>query len=96
MQQALVIVATITANSGHADTVRNALLQVVPPSRTEAGCVKYELHVDQKDPNRFVMLEEWTSQAALDVHMATPHFQQLAASIGPLARIDMQYLAKLA
>lgn len=96
MAQTLVIVASITAQAGHADTVRNALLQVVPPSRAEAACLKYELHLDQKDPNRFVMLEEWAGQAALDAHMDTPHFAELAATIGPVAKVDMQFLSKLA
>jgi quinol monooxygenase YgiN len=96
MTQSLIIVASIAAEPGQAETVKNALLQVGPPSRAEAGCLKYELHFDQRDPNRFVMLEEWTGQEALDAHMATPHFLQLAAAIGPVAKIDMQYLGKVA
>ncbi|WBS01643.1 putative quinol monooxygenase [Pseudoduganella sp. SL102] len=96
MTQALIVVATITAHAGHEAAVRSALEQVVPPSRAEADCRRYELHVDNAAPNRFVMLEEWTSDAAHKEHEATPHFKTLAAAIGGVASIEIAKLTKLA
>lgn len=34
------------------------------------------------DPNDLLVLEEWESQAALDAHMAAPHFQAFLERIG--------------
>ncbi|MBB3224315.1 putative quinol monooxygenase [Pseudoduganella umbonata] len=96
MTQPLIVVATITAHAGHEAAVRSALEQVVPPSRAEADCRRYELHVDNAAPNRFVMLEEWTGQPALTEHEATPHFKALAAAIGGVASIEIAKLTKLA
>jgi quinol monooxygenase YgiN len=94
--QPLTVVATITAQPGAESAVRQALEQVVPPSRAEAGCQRYELHVDNSAPAKFVMLEEWDSQAALTEHEATPHFQALVAAIGGQAEVRIEKLTKLA
>ncbi len=44
----------------------------------------YAGHWDQGDTNRLVFVEHWTSKAALDEHMTTPHFHAFVASIGDL------------
>ena len=92
----LIVVATIVANRGQQDVVRAALEQVVPPSRAEAGCLRYELHADNADAARFVMLEEWTGAEALALHEATPHFQALVGAVGGKAEIRVEKLTKVA
>ncbi|KAB8060225.1 antibiotic biosynthesis monooxygenase [Janthinobacterium sp. FT14W] len=92
----LTVVATIDAQADHIDAVRAALAAVVPPSRAESGCLRYELHLDNKIPTRFIMLEEWTGEAALRAHEATPHFLALvAATDGKVIKIDVAELSKL-
>ena len=96
MTQPLIVIATIIAQPGHEAAVRAALEQVVPPSRAEAGCSRYELHVDNTAPGKFVMLEEWSGEAALKEHEATPHFQALAKAVNSVAKIYIEKLTKLA
>lgn len=92
----LTVVATIDAQADHIDAVRAALEAVVPPSRAESACLRYELHVDNKTPTRFIMLEEWADKAALTAHEATPHFLALvAATDGKVVKIDVAELSKL-
>lgn len=92
----LIVVATIDAQPQHIDAVRAALEAVVPPSRAESGCLRYELHVDNNIPTRFIMLEEWTDKAALAAHDETPHFKTLAAAVGDkVTQIDVAKLSKL-
>ncbi|AQR69803.1 antibiotic biosynthesis monooxygenase [Janthinobacterium sp. LM6] len=92
----LTVVATIDAQADHTDAVRAALEAVVPPSRAESGCLRYELHLDNKIPTRFIMLEEWSDKAALTAHYATPHFLTLvAATDGKAVKIDVAELNKL-
>lgn len=92
----LIVVATIDAQADHIDAVRAALEAVVPPSRAESGCLRYELHLDNQIPTRFIMLEEWTDKAALTAHYATPHFLALvAATDGKVVKIDVAELSKL-
>jgi quinol monooxygenase YgiN len=45
----------------------------------------YELY--ESDPKgRFYLYETWESQAALDQHMATPHFKRLEQTGGELVK----------
>jgi quinol monooxygenase YgiN len=52
------------------------LLQGITPTRAESGCELYELY-ETDSRGRFYLREIWESQAALDLHMATPHFKRL-------------------
>jgi quinol monooxygenase YgiN len=92
----LIVVATIDAHPDHIDAVRAALETVVPPSRAEKDCLRYELHVDNKIPTRFIMLEEWADKAALTAHDNTPHFKALGAAVaGKVSKVDIAELSKL-
>lgn len=93
----LSIIATIVAQPEHRETVFQALTAMLAPTRAEAGCRQYDLHADQSDPNRLVMIERWADDAALDAHIATPHMAQLKAIIdGKTSGIDIQRLTYLA
>lgn len=93
----LTLVATITAKTGHADTVEAALRQLVAGSRMEAGCLQYDLHRHQDDPHVFVMIEQWQDSAALATHQDTAHYRHFKATcadclqgvaLQPMTRID--------
>ena len=91
----LIIVATITAQTGSELLVRSALDQVVPPSRAEAGCRRYDLHQDLANPATFVMLEAWDDAEAHAQHETTPHFLELVKTIGQVADIQVTKLNQL-
>jgi len=91
----LIVVATITAKDGNEAIVRAALEQVVPPSRAEAGCLRYDLNGDLGNHANFIMLEAWRDQEALTQHEATPHFQALVKAIGGKADIQIVKLNQL-
>ena len=91
----LLVVATITAREGNQAIVRAALERIVPASRAEAGCLRYDLNVDLGDHATFVMLEAWRDEAALAEHETTPHFQELVKTIAGLADIRVVKLNQL-
>lgn len=78
----LQVVATITAKSGSESIVRDALTDLVSGTRTEEGCMVYELFQSAADPTVFVTLETWRDQDDLTAHMQTPHVQQAFAIAG--------------
>ncbi|CAJ1954804.1 unnamed protein product [Cylindrotheca closterium] len=43
----------------------------------EDGCISYDFVRSTEKQNRFIIVEEWESQAHLDAHFNTPHFQTL-------------------
>ena len=56
---------------------------MLDPTRAEPGCRLYELYQsDSKE--RFYFYETWESQAALDRHVAMPHFRHLQQALEDL------------
>ena len=43
-------------------------------SRNEAGNISYVLYRDSEEPARFIFVQEWKDQAAIDFHFAQPYF----------------------
>jgi quinol monooxygenase YgiN len=76
------IVATMNAPEGKADELRAVLESQVEPSRSEPGCLQYQLLENLENPNQFTFIEEWRDEEALNAHTQTDHFK---AGIGKLA-----------
>jgi quinol monooxygenase YgiN len=73
------VIARIAARSDTVEDVRNVLFGLIEPTRKEEGCVTYELLQSVADPTEFTFVEEWTSDAALEAHLATDHVQAVLA-----------------
>jgi len=69
----LTVLATIIARPGKEAELRALLLSLLAPTRQEAGCLNYDLHVAPDQPGKFLFHENWESQAHLDAHLKTPH-----------------------
>ncbi|MBW8748011.1 MAG: antibiotic biosynthesis monooxygenase [Acidobacteria bacterium] len=80
----LTIIATLVAKPGKSESLGQALLALVPPSRAEEGCINYDLHQSLDDANTWVVYENWVSKAALEYHFTTPHFQAFSQQLGDL------------
>lgn len=50
----------------------------------DAGCIRYEMYQDLSNPLIIAVIEEWESDAALDAHMKSAHFQSLIPRLGAL------------
>lgn len=77
----IVVVARVKTD----DALREDLIKigqaVAQASRQEAGCINYALFEDTEDRNRFMVVEEWRDDAALQEHFRTPHIAKFMASI---------------
>jgi quinol monooxygenase YgiN len=79
MNDDIVLNVHLTAAPGQEQTLEQQLRALVEPSRAEPGCISYELHRDPENPGKFMFQERFRGQAALDAHLATPHFRQFVA-----------------
>jgi quinol monooxygenase YgiN len=93
----VILAVTWIAKDGEADAVAGLLAQMVPLSRAEPGCLQYDVHRDNDDPNRFFIFERYADEAALEAHGSSPHFQQLVFedAIPRLASRERRYLTPL-
>ncbi len=81
---ALTVVATLHAKPGQESAVKQELLALVPVTRQEPGCLKYDLHQSVDIPGHFLFHETWTSKRHLEDHLARPHLKAFLAKAADL------------
>lgn len=59
------ITAIIKSKKENIEVVKEMVHNLVVNTRQEAACVRYDLHYSE---NVFIIWEEWTNQAGLDIH----------------------------
>jgi len=79
--QTIRVVARFIALPNKVEELKAVLLELIEPTRQEAGAIKYELLQNQYDPTDFTFVEEWTSHQALNTHLDSPYIQALAAKL---------------
>ncbi|WP_221231085.1 putative quinol monooxygenase [Sphingobium subterraneum] len=79
------IMAILTARPGKTAQLRELLDRMVGASRVEPGNLRYDLWVDQGNPDCFVLDELYADSEAVTAHRASPHFQGYLATINDLA-----------
>jgi quinol monooxygenase YgiN len=84
MNTPLVSIAVLKAKPGKQQALKDGLLSLVEPTRTEPGNLDYVLFELRDEPGTFYMREAFKDQAALDAHFATPYFQRFAATADDL------------
>ncbi|MDK2968194.1 MULTISPECIES: putative quinol monooxygenase [Lacrimispora] len=59
------------------NTFIETAVELVKETRAkDAGCIRYELVQDVKDPRILTMLEEWEDQSSLAAHGGSVHFKK--------------------
>ena len=76
-EEKVTVVATIKAKAGMEGAVKSAFEAVVAPTRSEPGCINYDLHQSAEDPSVFLIYENWRSKKDLDEHLAMPYLKDL-------------------
>lgn len=77
----IVLVAHLKAKAESVDKIKEAALGIVEASRSEEGCLNYDIHQAIDDPAVFVWHETWANKAALDEHFAKPYFAEFFAVV---------------
>ena len=93
----LTILAQITAVPGKEELVRTELEKLVPITREEAGCLQYDLHVDNENPGFFAFYENWESRDLWQTHMNAPHLAAYGrATEGAVANFVLHEMTRIA
>ena len=66
---AIRLVVSVQAQKGKGDEYAAGFLPRTLETQKEPGCIQYELFRSLQDPDSFTLLEKWTDEAALEVHM---------------------------
>jgi quinol monooxygenase YgiN len=78
------VLALFTAAPGREEELERVLIQLVEPTRREAGCIRYDLVRGMGRSAELAFIEEWESMEALDAHSQAEHLRQVQAEAAPL------------
>src|SRR5438552_23906 len=78
------VIARFKAKEGMTERLKQELMHLVELTRSEAGCINYDLHQSPDDKALFLFHENWSSKEALDAHSESAHvkrFRKLAVEL---------------
>jgi quinol monooxygenase YgiN len=83
MSNTIRIMATIEPLPGSRDEVQRIIESMIVKTRTEAGCLMFDLLQGCDDLETLYLWEEFEDAEALERHLAQPYTQEVFEKIGP-------------
>ena len=80
----MALFARFHARPGHEDAVSIAILDVLPPSRAEPGCISIHAFRSRRDARVFYIHSRWKDEAAFEIHAELPHTVRFIERVTPL------------
>jgi quinol monooxygenase YgiN len=78
----IIVKGEVRFGDGDIERLKPALAANIAATRAEPGCAAYAYSVDVVDPNLLHVVEEWSSEEAIEAHMQSPHMAALFAALG--------------
>ena len=78
------VIATMPMKPENKDDFIRGHKACIAETHKEKGCIYYDCHSSVADPNRFVFVERWETQADLDAHGKAPHLTAWRELSGPM------------
>lgn len=73
LSEEIVCLSYFEVKPEYRDTLINALLNLISPTRDEPGCLQYDLILDNENPNFLIIIEKFINKNALDHHEKQPY-----------------------
>ncbi|MEO6628235.1 MAG: putative quinol monooxygenase [Aquihabitans sp.] len=78
----IIVAGHLTINPDHRQAAEAAIRVCVAETRAEPGNIDYRFSPDLDDPNRINLIEQWTDDDAMTVHMGSAHLAAFMTAIG--------------
>jgi len=78
------LLVTIRSQPAHRQRVRELLLELIAPVRSEPGCLYYHLFEHAADPDAFVLTAGWANDEAVAAHPTHPEVPGVLEQLLPL------------
>jgi quinol monooxygenase YgiN len=69
------VTAHIKAKKDLEENLKKELLTLIEPTRSETGCITYDLYPDQQNKSHFMFYESWENKSALEQHLQKPYIK---------------------
>ncbi|WP_375723388.1 antibiotic biosynthesis monooxygenase [Arcobacter sp. KX21116] len=77
---------TFIAKDDSIKEMKDLLKTMVEPSKNEKGCLSYEIYQLKENPAKFVVVEAWEDEEALEGHKTTEHYKYYKANFEPYCK----------
>ena len=84
---------TFIAKEGSEAKMKELLTAMVEPSKAENGCILYDIYQYENNKRKFMAVETWRDEVALDGHKASSHYAVYKSSYEPFC--DEKYSDEL-
>ncbi|MEA1879430.1 MAG: putative quinol monooxygenase [Campylobacterota bacterium] len=74
---------TFIAKEGSEKKMKELLSAMVVPSKASDGCIFYDIFQYENNPKKFMAVESWRDEVALDGHKASAHYATYKSSYEP-------------
>ena len=76
----LTIIARFLVKPEKLELVLSEIPKMIKATREEEGCIDYDLHQDNENPNLFLFYENWTTRELWQKHMNSDHVNAYRAA----------------
>lgn len=89
------LIVTLDVKPQFLDVIEDKAWDLVKASRCEKGNISYNFFKDSYSDNKFLFIEEWKDQQAVDDHNNSCHFKTICPQIHdmcndmPVYRVDL-------
>jgi len=84
---------TFIAKEGSESKMKELLMAMVEPSKVEDGCIFYDIFQYENNPKKFMAVESWRDENALNGHKNSAHYAVYKSSYEPYC--DSKYSDEL-
>jgi quinol monooxygenase YgiN len=74
---------TFIAKDDGIDEMKRLLKTMVQASKAEDGCLLYDIFQLKNEPKKFIVLESWRDEKALDGHKLSAHYAYYKSHFEP-------------
>jgi len=95
MPDRITIITRILGRADKIDFLKHEFLKLIEMTRSESGCVQYELHQDNQNPALFLFFQKWLSRDHWQAHINNKHLKQcLENTNGAIEEITMNEMTE--
>jgi quinol monooxygenase YgiN len=80
----IVVTGRMQIAAAHRERFAEVTTEMCRRSREEAGCHGYRVYADLEQDGRYVIVEEWADDEALQSHFSEPYTREFLAGLFPL------------
>ena len=75
------VAVLLEAKKGKEEKLKQALLDVVEPSRSEDACIDYQLHQDNESQSKLLLFEVWINKEMRALQNKKPYIKELVSTL---------------